>query len=103
MAEQPHYPKGHEVGMRVPEGGSSCAKCEYLRKDGESCENRYFIEWNGSKKLPAPADEYCCDFFEPNPEKSSLGEYRKFRELEKPLFDAEMMAHRSSIEKEYES
>lgn len=58
------YPPDHKPGMKVPKGGSSCAKCEYLGKDGKTCTNKYFIAWNGSKFLPAPKDEYCSDWFE---------------------------------------
>jgi hypothetical protein len=58
------YPADHQVGMRVPQGGSDCAKCKYVRQDGAACANQHFIAWNGSKFLPAPADKYCCDFFE---------------------------------------
>jgi hypothetical protein len=58
----PEYPSDHKVGMRVPEGGSDCAKCEYL--DGKNCTQKIFIQWNGSEVIPAPVDEYCCDFFE---------------------------------------
>lgn len=58
------YPADHQVGMRVPEGGSNCAKCEYVRENGKHCANKYFQKWNGSNVLPAPADVYCCDFFE---------------------------------------
>lgn len=52
------------VGMRVPKGGSDCAKCEYL-KDAEKqlCGNKHFIAWNGGPKFTAPADEYCCNYF----------------------------------------
>lgn len=59
------FPPSHQPGMRVPKGGSSCAKCEYL-KDHEKglCGNKYFIAWNGSNKIPAPIDEYCSDWFE---------------------------------------
>lgn len=50
--------------MRVPKGGSSCSKCEYLASP-TTCGNDCFVEWNyGDNKLPAPADCYCCDFFE---------------------------------------
>jgi hypothetical protein len=59
----PIYPASHKVGMRVPEGGSDCAKCEYV--DGENCANPHFEKWNGSDLIPAPTNEYCCDFFEP--------------------------------------
>jgi len=50
--------------MRVPKGGSSCKKCEYL-KDAEKglCGNEYFVAWHGSDKIPAPIDSYCSDWF----------------------------------------
>lgn len=57
------FPSDHRVGMRVTKGGSMCANCEYLA-DAKTCENKYFIRWNGTGKLPAPADEFCCDFWE---------------------------------------
>lgn len=57
------YPADHPVGMEVPAGGSSCARCEYWQKG--SCHNAKFIAWNGSGKIPAPPDRYCCDFYEP--------------------------------------
>jgi hypothetical protein len=59
------YPADHKPGMQVPKGGSSCASCEYLGADGKTCKNTYFIAWNGSDTLPAPADEYCSDWWEP--------------------------------------
>lgn len=55
------YPEDHQVGMRVPKGGSDCAKCEYV--EGQNCRNEYFNRAVG-KKIPAPVNEYCCDFFE---------------------------------------
>lgn len=58
------YPKDHKPGMKVPKGGSSCASCEYL-KNGDECSNDYFVRWNKSSKLPAPADQYCSDYYEP--------------------------------------
>lgn len=61
----PTYPPDHKPAMQVPKGGSSCASCEYLGEDGQSCTNKYFIAWNGSGKLPHPADEYCSDWYEP--------------------------------------
>jgi len=56
--------KSSPVGMEVPEGGSNCAKCEYL-KDAEKrlCGNSRFIKWNGSSKIPHPVDCYCCNYF----------------------------------------
>lgn len=59
----PDYPADHQVGMEVPKGGSNCAKCEYL-KAPQKCGEFHFVEWNGSDTIPAPADQYCCDFFE---------------------------------------
>lgn len=66
-AEKPkaEYPPDHEPGMRVPKGGSCCANCKFLGDDKASCTNEYFIKWNGSEKLPAAADEYCSDWYEP--------------------------------------
>lgn len=65
-----HYPPNHEAGMRVPKGGSSCEKCEYLGKDRKTCTNEYFIMWKGPNKpagsnvIPEPIDEYCSDWFD---------------------------------------
>ena len=59
------YPKDHKPGMRVPEGGSMCANCEYLNKDKKTCGNPHFIKWNGSATIPAPIDSYCSDWYEP--------------------------------------
>jgi hypothetical protein len=63
--ELPKYSKDHQVGMKVPKGGSDCAKCEYVGSstDGPTCGQKDFVKWNGSNKLPAPPNEYCCDFF----------------------------------------
>jgi hypothetical protein len=62
----PHYPADHPVGAIVPEGGSSCAKCEYV--NGQDCRNKSFVFWNGGKKIPGPINSYCCDFFETAPD-----------------------------------
>jgi hypothetical protein len=59
------YPKDHVPAMRVPKGGSSCASCEYLGANRATCRNEYFIKWHGSNILPAPADEFCSDWYEP--------------------------------------
>lgn len=58
------YPKDHQLGMRVPMGGSSCAKCSYVSDDLKKCGNEVFQKWNGGAKLPAPAAAYCCDLYE---------------------------------------
>jgi hypothetical protein len=58
------YPADHMAGMRVPKGGSSCSSCEYLGDNQKTCKNDYFTRWNQSNVLPAPADEYCSDWYE---------------------------------------
>jgi hypothetical protein len=65
------YPPDHVPAMRVPKGGSSCASCEYLGSDRKTCKNSYFQKWHGSSVLPAPADEFCSDWYEPK-RKSNL-------------------------------
>jgi hypothetical protein len=56
-------PPGHLVGMRVPDGGSDCAKCKFVR--GQDCSNALFVKWNnGQHKIPGDINAYCCDFFE---------------------------------------
>lgn len=62
----PRYRADHAVGSIVPEGGSSCAKCEYV--DGQNCRQRDFVAWNGGKRIPGPVNSYCCDFFETAPQ-----------------------------------
>lgn len=62
-------PPGHMFGMKVPKGGSSCAKCKFLSEDKKHCGSNYFRLWRESlgvenpSEIPAPADEYCCDVF----------------------------------------
>lgn len=61
-------PVSHIGGIRVPKGGSSCNNCRFVSADGTQCSNLYFVEWNGGNPiLPYPADEYCSDWYEPNP------------------------------------
>lgn len=55
-------PADHQLGMRVPKGGSMCANCRFLASPTE-CGNDGFIKWNSGAKLPAPSDEYCCDLY----------------------------------------
>lgn len=59
------YPADHQPGMRVPPGGSSCSSCRYVSDDAMHCGNEYFQRWHGSNELPAPANEYCSDWYEP--------------------------------------
>jgi hypothetical protein len=62
-AEVIDYPTTHQLGMEVPEGGSSCAKCKFVSEDLEKCGNEQFREWNGGAELPKPANRYCCDLY----------------------------------------
>lgn len=59
---EPSFPPNHKVGMKVTKGGSCCANCEYV--NGNKCTNEYFIKWKGGDVIPAPTDQYCCDFWE---------------------------------------
>lgn len=69
--------------MKVPKGGSSCATCEYYDGKG-NCENKYFQEWNGSPKIPAPSpDEYCSDWYEPEDYKALMQEYKNGQQRKK--------------------
>lgn len=63
---QASYPKDHKFGMAVPDGGSNCAKCEYLKDPKKHvCGNFYFIKWNKGEIIPAKdMSKYCCDVFE---------------------------------------
>jgi len=63
LTKMVHYPSNHQPGMRVPKGGSSCSTCKFLGP-GNTCKNKYFIEYHGSNKLPFPADEFCSDWYE---------------------------------------
>lgn len=66
------YPEDHKAAMEVPQGGSMCLSCGYL-KDAKNriCGNPYFIAWSGpnkpagSNKIPLPVDRYCSDWYEP--------------------------------------
>lgn len=61
-------PDDHVAGMKVPKGGACCANCKFVTQDGDGnseCTESNFTAWNGSPKIPAPADEYCSDFWQP--------------------------------------
>lgn len=73
----PKYPADHQVGMRVPKGGSSCAKCVFVREADTECAQKDFIAWHGSDHLPAPADSYCCDFFTTRTTKRTARDLRR--------------------------
>src|SRR6185312_3258471 len=63
VASEKVLPPNHQLGMKVPKGGSSCSKCRFLATP-TTCGNKGFIKWNGEAKLPAPSNEYCCDLYE---------------------------------------
>ena len=75
--ELPKYTKDHQVGMKVPKGGSDCAKCEYIDASGTRCGQKDFVKWNGGPVIPAPDDEYCCDFFTTRERKRTAKELRR--------------------------
>lgn len=57
-------PQDHVAGLRVPKGGSCCANCRFLAPDKASCTEPNWVRWHANDpKLPAPADEYCSDFW----------------------------------------
>lgn len=61
------YPSNHKAGMKVTKGGSMCANCKYYYvSDGPKCDNAHWNKWSQTTLIPAPADEYCCDWWEPN-------------------------------------
>ena len=64
-AKQEQFPPDHKPAMRVPKGGSNCAKCRFVGSDLKTCGNPYYQQYYGSNKLKAPADEFCSDWFEP--------------------------------------
>jgi len=68
-----NYPASHQLGMKVPKGGASCASCKFVSKDLLKCANRQFVVWNGSKFLPQKADEYCCDLYKIKPAAKASG------------------------------
>lgn len=66
-------PDKHQVGTKVPKGGSSCATCEYVSANHKHCSNEYWIEWNkGETCLPEKAEEYCCDYWDSDEIKKAL-------------------------------
>jgi len=59
------YPADHKLGMRIPEGGSSCSNCKFLGASHKTCTHKQWIAWNAGKdKLPYRDEEYCCDLFQ---------------------------------------
>jgi broad specificity phosphatase PhoE len=61
-------PEDHQVGIKVPYGGSCCANCHYFVPVRE-CNNTNYAKWQTGETatpvvLPQLAEEYCCDFWE---------------------------------------
>lgn len=53
--------------MRVPKGGSSCARCSFYRRDGGDhgrCTHQDYQAYYGTDLIPYPADEFCSDWYE---------------------------------------
>jgi len=67
MSPEATYPPGHEIIIRVPKGGSSCASCKFLGDDEKTCKSKYYIKSHGSNRLleGVPADSQCSDFYSP--------------------------------------
>lgn len=61
-------PASHQAGMKVPKGGSCCANCKWWNyddsKDTAYCSNKYYEKWAETNLIPAPADEYCSDWWQ---------------------------------------
>lgn len=67
------YGPDHKMGMVVPKGGSSCARCTFghSQKDGPHCSNRCWVETpkrkgggGGKTHLPVmDPSTYCCDMY----------------------------------------
>jgi hypothetical protein len=75
VAAEEALPSYHELGMRVPKGGSMCANCRFLSSD-TTCGNERFVKWNGGATLPAPKNQYCCDLYEHHAEHAAGGAVR---------------------------
>jgi hypothetical protein len=83
-------PSYHELGMRVPKGGSMCANCRFLSSD-TTCGNERFVRWNGGATLPAPKNQYCCDLYEHHAEHAAGGAVRGYADGGSPDDEAAMM------------
>ena len=58
-------PASHQAGMKVPKGGACCANCKWWDQEGTICTNPYYKKWAHTTQIPAPADEYCSDWWQP--------------------------------------
>src|SRR6185437_13805162 len=88
VASEKVLPPNHQLGMKVPEGGSSCSKCRFIATP-TTCGNKGFIKWNGRAKLPDPSNEYCCDLYEIAKGYADGGRVHKYDggDVDKPAFD----------------
>lgn len=77
-------PPNHRLGMVVPRGGSSCAKCRFLATPA-TCGNAGFVKWNGGPRLPAEADRYCCDLYEARRKRAAGGAVEDLPDVGEPL------------------
>ncbi len=59
------YPKNHKPAIKVPKGGSCCAKCKFWDVEHKHCDNKYYRMWSGKKEIPENPNEYCSDWYEP--------------------------------------
>jgi hypothetical protein len=104
----PDYPDSHLLGMRVPAGGSSCARCSHVSADGRQCDEKHFREWNEGSELPEEPHLYCCDFFSPAPRANWLPAWQlatekdsvKLREME-DIDASDAMAEKEKESKPY--
>lgn len=59
----------HRIGVEVP-GGSNCAKCRFLRNQGQCAHMNWVLapvaQGGGGQHtyLPKPAKDWCCDYWE---------------------------------------
>lgn len=58
-------PSAIPFAEKVPKRGASCATCQYLGKDEQTCTNTVYVEQHGSNKLGAKAKRWCCSVWTP--------------------------------------
>lgn len=51
--------KNYPFAVHVPDEGSSCANCKFLR-GADVCANKIYRTIQGTKKLGDSADNWCC-------------------------------------------
>lgn len=71
-------PTPSPVGIRVPHGGSCCAKCRYVTHDGQHCASdlyilsiyrgkrmgdNHFVDGKTGRAVLDPWD-FCCNFYD---------------------------------------